>query len=61
MADDTSYTIPQFAALCRENCTTPAQGHDDDSVPCGALRRGDDGEEYFAFCGRHWGPVLGAY
>lgn len=58
--DPQSFTISEFAALCRANCSTPAQGYDDESVACGEERQNDDGETVTSFCGRHWRPVLNA-
>lgn len=50
--------VARYAAECRAKCTHPAQGHD------GLLRCGDEfstaeGEQAFAFCGFHFGPLLG--
>lgn len=50
-------TIAEFAAQCRERCTSPAQGTEG---PCGEADKNEDGEPVFRFCGRHWGPVLDA-
>lgn len=58
-----SYTIPEFAALCRERCTRIAQGYDDDERerrPCGDQFLDDEGRTVSVFCGQHWVPVLGA-
>jgi hypothetical protein len=58
--DAKSYTIAEFAALCREKCNTPAQGYDDESVACGEEHLNDEGETVTSFCGRHWRTVFNA-
>ncbi|HEX9992781.1 MAG TPA: hypothetical protein VGB14_07635 [Acidimicrobiales bacterium] len=54
--EQATHTIPEFAALCREWCSRPAQGHDDKQ--CGDSYV-EAGETVYAFCGWHWGAVIG--
>lgn len=58
-AQEGPYTVPQFAALCRERCARTANGYEEaDGVRCGDEHE-HDGETVYAFCGFHMLAVMG--